>query len=110
MKCANGLVDIMGKGNTNTINMNGENINDKFKMMDRIPAKTIGTNPCQTINNVEPSLVSRAFFSNENIEITPGDRVAQLVVIRVNQVQLEQVEEFNLSARGDKGFGSTGVS
>ena len=33
MKCANGLVDIMGKGNTNTINMNGENINDKFKMM-----------------------------------------------------------------------------
>jgi dUTP pyrophosphatase len=48
--------------------------------------------------------------SNENIEITPGDRVAQLVVIRVNQVQLEQVEEFNLSARGDKGFGSTGVS
>ena len=69
MKCANGLVDIMGKGNRNTINMNGENINDKFKMMDRIPAKTIGTNPCQTINNVEPSLVSRAFFSNENIEI-----------------------------------------
>lgn len=48
--------------------------------------------------------------SNENIEITPGDRVAQLVVIRVNQVQLEQVEEFNLSDRGDKGFGSTGIS
>ena len=48
--------------------------------------------------------------SNENIEITPGDRVAQLVVIRVNQVQLEQVEEFSLSDRGDKGFGSTGIS
>ena len=48
--------------------------------------------------------------SNENIEITPGDRVAQLVVIRVNQVLLEQVEEFNLSDRGDKGFGSTGIS
>lgn len=69
MKCANGLVDIMGKSNRNTINMNSENINNKFMMMDRIPAKTIGTNPCQTINNVEPSLVSRAFFSNENIEI-----------------------------------------
>ena len=48
--------------------------------------------------------------SNEDIEITPGDRVAQLVVIRVNQVQLEQVEEFNLSDRGGKGFGSTGIS
>lgn len=69
MKCANGLVDIMGNIKRNTIDMNNENINNKFMMMDRIPVRTIETNPCLTINNVEPSLVSRAFFSNENIEI-----------------------------------------
>ena len=36
-----------------------------------------------------------------------SDRVAQLVVLKMNQVELEQVEEFTESERGD-GFGSTG--
>lgn len=46
--------------------------------------------------------------SDEPIEINPGDRVAQLVVLKVNQVELEQVDEFTESERGEMGFGSTG--
>ncbi len=40
--------------------------------------------------------------------IQPLDRIAQLVVVPVMQVQLQVVEEFAASARGTGGFGSTG--
>ena len=40
--------------------------------------------------------------------IQPLDRIAQLVVVPVVQVQFEVVEEFAASARGAGGFGSTG--
>jgi dUTP pyrophosphatase len=40
--------------------------------------------------------------------IQPMDRVAQLVVVPVQQVEFEVVEEFNASYRGAGGFGSTG--
>jgi dUTP pyrophosphatase len=46
--------------------------------------------------------------SDEPISINPGDRVAQLVVLKINQVELEQVDEFTESERGEMGFGSTG--
>jgi dUTP pyrophosphatase len=42
--------------------------------------------------------------------IQPLDRIAQLVVVPVVQVQLEVVEDFQASARGSGGFGSTGHS
>lgn len=40
--------------------------------------------------------------------IQPMDRVAQLVVVPVAQVELHVVEEFAASSRGAEGFGSTG--
>lgn len=40
--------------------------------------------------------------------IQPLDRIAQLVVVPVVQVEFEVVEEFAASARGGDGFGSTG--
>jgi dUTP pyrophosphatase len=40
--------------------------------------------------------------------IQPLERIAQLVVVPVVQVELEVVEEFAVSARGSGGFGSTG--
>ena len=46
--------------------------------------------------------------SLNQISIQPGDRVAQLVIIKVNQVNLELVNEFEETNRGAKGFGSTG--
>ena len=40
--------------------------------------------------------------------IEPFDRIAQMVVVPVVQVELEVVESFGASARGAGGFGSTG--
>jgi dUTP pyrophosphatase len=42
--------------------------------------------------------------------IQPMDRIAQLVVVPVQQVQFNIVEDFAASARGAGGFGSTGKS
>jgi dUTP pyrophosphatase len=40
--------------------------------------------------------------------VNPGDRIAQLVVVPVVQVEFEVVEDFMATARGDGGFGSSG--
>jgi dUTP pyrophosphatase len=42
--------------------------------------------------------------------IQPLDRIAQMIVVPVVQVEFEVVEEFAASARGTGGFGSTGKS
>lgn len=47
---------------------------------------------------------SRSVFA-----IKPGDRIAQLVFARVPELKLKEVEELDSTARGDGGFGSTGV-
>ena len=44
------------------------------------------------------------------ITIEPGQRVAQLVVVPVVQVALEQVEEFKPTERGAGGIGHTGTA
>src|SRR5574337_1603994 len=40
--------------------------------------------------------------------IQPLERIAQLIVVPVEQVEFAVVEEFETSARGSAGFGSTG--
>lgn len=40
--------------------------------------------------------------------IQPMERIAQLIIVPVLQVEFEQVDEFEDSARGAGGFGSTG--
>jgi len=40
--------------------------------------------------------------------IAPGERIAQMIVVPVVQVELEVVAQFEESARGAGGFGSTG--
>ena len=42
--------------------------------------------------------------------IQPLDRIAQMVIVPVVQVEVQVVEEFAASARGAGGFGSTGKS
>jgi dUTP pyrophosphatase len=42
--------------------------------------------------------------------IAPGERIAQMIVVPVVQVELEVVAQFAESARGGAGFGSTGRS
>jgi dUTP pyrophosphatase len=41
--------------------------------------------------------------------VQPGERIAQMVIVPVVQVQLEIVEDFAASARGAGGFGHTGT-
>ena len=48
--------------------------------------------------------------SAEPFTITPGERIAQLIIVPVVQVQLEVVEDFAASSRGAGGFGHSGRS
>ena len=41
--------------------------------------------------------------------VQPGERIAQLVVVPVVQVELEVVEDFTATSRGAGGFGSSGT-
>ena len=50
-----------------------------------------------------------ANLGGEPITIRRGDRIAQLVVARVSRVVVEEVRDLEPSARGEGGFGSTGV-
>jgi dUTP pyrophosphatase len=42
-------------------------------------------------------------------DVAPGDRIAQLVVVRVEGPVLEEAEELDQTGRGAGGFGSTGT-
>ena len=55
-------------------------------------------------------LVSVWNRGNAAFTIQPMDRIAQLVVVPVQQVEFNVVEEFDSSRRGAGGFGSTGKS
>ena len=55
-----------------------------------------------------PLMVSLWNRGQAKFTIQPMDRIAQLVVVPVKQVEFEVVEEFAASARGAGGFGSTG--
>jgi dUTP pyrophosphatase len=41
-------------------------------------------------------------------EVSPGDRIAQLVLVRVEAPQIEELAELATSERGAGGFGSSG--
>ena len=45
-----------------------------------------------------------------DISIQVGDRVAQLVVMKVENLQLMQVDELDATQRGEGGFGSSGTN
>ena len=47
-------------------------------------------------------------LSNENFNISTGDRIAQLVVSKHERVDWELRKSLDQTNRGDRGFGSTG--
>lgn len=47
--------------------------------------------------------------SNEAYVVHEGDRIAQMVILPILKPELEVVKEFPETARGDNGFGSSGV-
>ena len=42
-------------------------------------------------------------------DVQPGERIAQMVFVPVEQVQFDVVDEFDSSDRGEGGFGSSGT-
>jgi len=57
-----------------------------------------------------PLLISTWNRGREPFTITPGDRIAQLVVLPIVRASLQVVDTFEQSARGAGGFGHTGVA
>ena len=57
-----------------------------------------------------PLMVSLWNRGRAAFTVQPMDRVAQLVIVPVAQVEFEVVPEFTASTRGAGGFGSTGKS
>jgi len=55
-----------------------------------------------------PLMVSCWNRGSEAFVIAPGERLAQLVFVPVVQAELELVQEFSASERGEGGFGHTG--
>ena len=45
----------------------------------------------------------------EPFEVAVGDRIAQLVVVRAEPLEFEEVSALDDTARAEAGFGSTGV-
>ena len=55
-----------------------------------------------------PLMVSCWNRGNANFTIEPMERIAQLVIVPVVQAHFRVVDDFDMSARGAGGFGSTG--
>jgi len=49
-------------------------------------------------------------LSNSNQVINHGDRIAQMIIAKTEQAELVSVAELNESARGEGGFGHTGIN
>ncbi len=47
-------------------------------------------------------------LGTEPFEIVPGERIAQMVIARYEQVEWEEVDQLDETRRGAGGFGSTG--
>ncbi|KAK4283666.1 hypothetical protein QN277_000593 [Acacia crassicarpa] len=47
--------------------------------------------------------------SNADFEVKVGDRIAQLIIERIVALEVEEVADLDSTARGEGGFGSTGV-
>lgn len=48
-------------------------------------------------------------LSNEEFEIVPGERIAQMVFAKHETAEFEEVESLDETQRGQGGFGSTGT-
>lgn len=50
-----------------------------------------------------------ANFGAEDFKIETGDRIAQMVIAPVTRAEVVETDELDATARGEGGFGSTGV-
>lgn len=72
------------------------------KLLSRIkcllnPAKAMSEKGVFVTNNIDCNVIYHT-----------GDRIAQLIIMRLPSVEFEEVEELSESDRGEEGYGSTG--
>ena len=48
-------------------------------------------------------------FGESNFCIKRGDRIAQMIISKVEHIKIKEVDSLPESKRGDNGFGSTGI-
>ena len=65
---------------------------------------TPGTIDCEYRGEIKCIVVN---LSKEPQTIEPGERIAQMVIARYEQIEWEEVKELGQSTRGAGGFGST---
>ncbi|MFT4312193.1 MAG: dUTP diphosphatase [Candidatus Woesearchaeota archaeon] len=53
-------------------------------------------------------MVSMVNLTKEPISITKGDRIAQMVIVKHETIEFEDVDELDVTNRNQHGFGSTG--
>ena len=66
---------------------------------------TPGCVDCDYIGEVKVILIN---LSKDKFVVNPGDRIAQLIVSKVERVEWDEVAELIPTERGEGGFGSTG--
>lgn len=75
-----------------------------------ILGQSVGTIDADYTNQIFISAWLRTPPGSEPLTINPGDRIAQLVFLPIVRPSFKVVEEFSVAtARGDGGFGSTGI-
>lgn len=90
------------------INIKNDYIN--LKEYDEAKIDTNYGDVMYPIYNVDGQAYYDKIYDNPVYKINKGDRLAQLVIVPIWTPELEQVEEFDSeSARGEKGFGSSGI-
>ena len=91
-----GTVDAGYRGNIGII---CDNVDNLYKV------KTIDNKLHAIITGDQDAILTY----NTAIEIKRGDKIAQLVIQKIPDIELVEAEELNETARGAGGFGSTGM-
>ncbi len=71
-----------------------------------VPVNTPGTIDCSYRGEIMVPLIN---FSNEPYTVTRGQKIAQMVFAKVEEVVFEKTETLDETPRGSGGFGSTGL-
>ena len=76
-------------------------------------AAKYGISVCNTPGTVDSNYTGQVMviivnLSNDPYTITPGERIAQLVLCKVEKAELERVSFLEETSRGGSGFGSSG--
>ena len=81
-------------------------VKSKSGLMVKNNIVTDGTVDSGYTGSIKVKLFNHSYSEDYNIK--RGDKIAQLVLLPIITPDLELVDEFEATDRGDKGFGSTG--